>query len=184
MVTAQSATRRLRSARKPDEHGSVVGGRAARRRPASRAEAWRDGARHHMGFGRLMGTADGRGAGRVGANLHTGRVDDKPTLASQGIDKNLANQARIWAVRMALIASTIIVLAEGGMAGSLPQVCRAPFICSARSAPPACVRRRSSASSPCSPAHGRDDSAHQLAAGRYLDREKLIASVRSMTDVE
>jgi hypothetical protein len=56
---------------------------------------------------------------RVGANLHTGRVDDKPTLASQGIDKNLANQARIWAVRMALIAATIIVLAEGGMAATI-----------------------------------------------------------------
>jgi hypothetical protein len=66
-----------------------------------------------------MGTADGRGAGKVGANLHTGRVDDKPTVASQGIDKNLANQARIWAVRMALIAATIIVLAEGGMAATI-----------------------------------------------------------------
>jgi hypothetical protein len=39
----------------------------------------------------------GLSAGTRGSRVKGARVDDKPTLASQGIDKNLANEARTWA---------------------------------------------------------------------------------------
>ena len=41
----------------------------------------------------------GLSAGTRGSRVKGARVDDKPTLASQGIDKNLAQQARVWRER-------------------------------------------------------------------------------------
>ena len=37
----------------------------------------------------------GLSAGARGSRVKGARVDDKPTLASQGLDKNLAHQARV-----------------------------------------------------------------------------------------